>query len=172
MILLGGILMKNKVINTLIISAISLTSLNLLANVSIQCGDTNSAYVNMDLSDNFKQKHLSDSKISEYQKEGLSYIIAGRNCGLDAWDNLPRFQVLFLYEGKKPTEVFDLGPMTIFPATIDLDMNQLSDEFSTNGMILSGDGNTLTSEGGISGSIEHRRGKGSVKVIIELDNNN
>jgi hypothetical protein len=145
---------------------------------NLVCGDTNEAYVDMDLSDYFKETYLTDRKKNEYQNEGFEYFFAGRNCGLGSWQG-ETYSVLFLFEDKKSREIFDFGPFSLFTAEINLRLGEEKFNQDPNaGKIMKAD-LILTSEkdlhgkrvlsgedGAITGVMTSDRGFGKVKIVI------
>lgn len=138
----------------------------------VQCGDTNEAYVKMDLDEAFTNKYLSQDQLNQYFNEGYDYMIAGRNCGVDSWQSDTRFQVLFLFEGKKAREAFDLGPFSQFDATftLNIDLKQLqSADLVLTGEESFGSRKIKNADKSVSGKLNSERGSGKVKMIISND---
>ncbi|MEA9355159.1 hypothetical protein SHI21_03055 [Bacteriovorax sp. PP10] len=162
-----------KKILSLCIFAALFASNAFAGNTKVQCGDTNEAYVKMDLDEAFTNKYLNQEQLNQYSNEGYDYMIAGRNCGLDTWESNTRFQVLFLFEGKKAREVFDLGPFSQFDATftLNIDLKQLQND----DLVLTGDKESFGSrkiknaDNSVSGTLDSKRGAGKVKMIISND---
>jgi hypothetical protein len=144
----------------------------------LECGDTDEGYIDIDLSDYFKETYLSEKQKAEYEKEGFDYIIAGRNCGLGSWQG-EGYSVLFLFESKKSREVFDLGPFSLFKAEIALQLSGekfkndrnngksiKTDLILTGGNDSDGKRNMTGENGAIKGFMTSERGSGKVKIII------
>ena len=145
------------------------TSLMASVEVVIECGDTHPAYVNMDLTDDFKSEFLTSEIQKEYKTKGYNYFFAGRNCGKGRWDSNETYQVLFIMEDKGIFEsrLDFFGSFSINGSTLKLSLP--SEEVLLNGLVLTGNHRselTGSSDSSISGVLESKRGRGKAKVII------
>jgi hypothetical protein len=150
---------------------------NKIYDFNLVCGDTNDAYVDMDLSDYFKETYLTDRQKAEYEKEGFEYIFAGRNCGLGSWRG-ETYSVLFLFEDKKAREALDFGPFSLFTAEINLRLGEdkinkdrNAGKFMKADLIMTssdsrGKRELSGEDGTITGVMTSERGAGRVKIII------
>jgi hypothetical protein len=159
-----------KTILVLILTLISSVS---LANVvvEIECGDIHPDYVSMDLSSDFQNEYFSRNSQAEYQAEGYTYFIAGRNCGKGSWQSNEDYQVLIMRERKALLEFrLDLlGPFSINPGKITLTLP--SEEVLHNGVVLIGESEVkllgVVGRSPIAAKLKTNRGSGRVKIIIK-----
>ncbi len=154
--------LKIAAITSLIFSA-SMASANSL-NVKVQCGDLNEAYVDLDLSESFKEQFAEEA-----QDESYDYLVAGRNCGLESWQSKEEYEVLVMFKKKALGDHVGLGPFTIKP----LDITFFGDKESTlkkirsaDGVVLSGINKDGIHGDGLSAAMETKRGSGFVKLIL------
>lgn len=150
-----------------LISSFTLSALIVSAHaesaVTIQCGDVNEAYVDMDLSDSFREQFASEEDSS------YGYLVAGRNCGLGSWQSSEGYEVLLMFKKKALGDYVGLGPFTIKPLEIKFyghNSSILNRIRSPEGVVMSGVDKDGVNGDNLSAKISTKRGSGHLKVIL------
>ncbi|HEX4925493.1 MAG TPA: hypothetical protein VFV50_15475 [Bdellovibrionales bacterium] len=130
---------------------------------NIVCGDVQKAYVEMDLSAQFKSDYRST--VEQYGSAGYDVAFAGRNCGVGSYVGNPEFEVLLLMKRTHPMIRDLLGPMGIISAEIEV-LNSTS-EALLKGVVLVGTRGRLVNQAGETvARLSLRRVKGWDDVVL------
>lgn len=136
------------------------------------CGDVSSTYITSkhrdemsDFTHEFAQEHLSKESLQALKDEGYDYIIGGRNCVLGKEYNI---QIIIAMSGKKPYEIVDFGPLTIYGASFEL--KGITEQDIYEGIVFSGKSKAeLSGQDGKTMTLKTGRGYGKTKIIIQYN---
>lgn len=160
---LKSTLSKLALISSFTLSIFMLSAQAQSSAVTIQCGDLNEAYVDMDLSESFREQFANEEDTS------YDYLVAGRNCGLGSWESNEEYEVLVMFKKKALGDYVGLGPFTIKPLDIKFYGDSetiLSKIRNPKGVVLSGLNKDGINGDNLSASVETKRGNGFLKVIL------
>ncbi len=139
-----------------------------------QCGDVAAVYITnrngnqFDSNNAFAAEYLNKNALQALKDEGYKHILGGRNCYLE---NGLSLQIIIASAGKKPQELIDFGPLTIYGAKFQI--TGASEQDIYDGLVFTGDSkHSLTSSNGSAMSLQTGRGYGKVKVIIQYNDYN
>lgn len=146
-----------------------MTSMTSMASASgsikIECGDFQKAYIATDLSQEFKDAYLSRSQAEKLEEAGFTHAYAGRNCGLDRFDNNETsYEVVLLTKKRKLVIEDALGALGIVGGEFSVSGNL---DLLKSGVVLSGQPGSLSNTmNTVQATLETKRASDSSEVLV------